>query len=110
MVNNNFILQGWAYKYEIHTTKTGKVVCRFGLKFYSGKDKENKSKYSFISVKGFKDFDLKEKQPVLVKGSLSCDEWIDKNGIKKSSFVLLADTVEFFENNSNNVKEDEVPW
>ena len=110
MLNNNFVLQGWVYKYEARTTKNGKVVCGFRLKFYTGKDKENKSRYSFITVKGFKDFDLKDKQSVVVKGSLSNDEWIDKQGIKKSSFVLLASSIDFFEDNFNNMREEQIPF
>ena len=95
MENNEVKIKGWAYKYELKNTTTGKKMYNFGLKFYNGKDKEGKSKYTFINCKGFdKDYALKDKQEVVVLGSLAKDEWKDKDGKDNERFFIFVNSVE----------------
>lgn len=91
---NELKLKGRVYRYETKTTSSGKVVCRFGLQFYNGKDKDGKSKYAFFNCKGFEDFGLKEKQEVLIDGYIACEEWSDKQGQKKSSIVAIVKSID----------------
>ena len=93
MLMNEIKLKGRVYRYETKQTSTGKTLCRFGLQFYTGKDKDGKSKYAFVNCKGFADYGLKEKQDVFVSGNLACEEWTDKEGNKRSALLILASSV-----------------
>lgn len=94
MINNEIKLEGYSYKYELRNTPNGKKVCRFGLKFYNGKDKDGNSKYAFVSCKGFDDYALSDKEKVIVNGSLSQSEWTDKQGNQKKELQILVSSID----------------
>ena len=91
--NNEIIIKGRVYKYEVRHTTTGKTVCRFGLQFWNGKDKDGKSIYAFVNCKGFDDFRLTDKQDVVVCGRLACEEWTDKQNNKRSAIVIFVNSI-----------------
>lgn len=102
MFNNEVRIKGRAYRYEVKNTSGGKKVCTFGLSFYDGKDKEGKARYTFVNCKGFTDYDLKDKQEIVVKGNLSGYEY-KKEGLSIPAFQILVDTIE-------NVETQDMPF
>lgn len=93
MQNNEIKIKGRSYRYKEFTTKNGKLITRFGLQFYNGKDFDGNSKYAFVDCKAFKSYGLVDKQDVTVIGTLSSEDWVDKEGNKKSNFVIIVDNV-----------------
>ena len=93
MTKNTISIFGRVYKYQVRHTTTGKTVCRFGLQFWNGKDKDGKNQYAFVNCKGFDDFNLTEKQDVVVCGRLGYEEWTDKQGNKRSAILIFVNSI-----------------
>ena len=110
MQENNLKIKGRVYKYEVKTTKNGKTLCRFGLQFYNGKDKDGKSMYAFLNCKGFNDYNLKEKQDIVLYGNIACEEWTDKQGVKRSSLLVLVNRIEAEEKKEVKIDDNEFPF
>lgn len=94
MLVNEIKIAGRAYRYTARKTKNDKTVCEFGLQYWNGKDQEGKSKYAFISCRGFEDFNLKDKQEIVVFGKIRSDEWVNKEGKQESKDKIYVDRVE----------------
>ena len=107
--NNEIIIKGRVYKYEVRHTITGKTVCRFGLQFWNGKYKDGKNQYAFVNCKGFDDFKLTEKQDVVVCGRLGYEEWTDKQNNKRSAIVIFVNSVYQDEPIEEQPQEEESP-
>lgn len=94
MTNNEIRIKGRIYRYTIFHTKNDKIITTFGLQYYNGKDKDGKSKYSFVNCKGFNDYQLTEKQDVVVLGHLGSEEWTDKQDSKRERIIIFVDNIE----------------
>lgn len=115
MLRNTVRLTGFAYNPKERTTASGKVITRFGMKVYAGKDSDGKSKYDFVNVMHFGQLPQGAKE-VDVMGRLAVDNW-EKDGIKHHDVYVFAEKV--YDPNKKEEKEeekqvetfdDEIPW
>ena len=111
MTGNEVKIKGRVYNYKLFHTSKGNTIVNFGLQFYNGKDQQGYSKYSFVDCKGFNDYQLKDKQDVVVLGHLASEDWQDKQGNKKSKLCIVVDNVEYKEEKKEETFiEDSIPF
>lgn len=82
---------------ETRATQTGKMLVRFSMAIYNGKDAQGEYKPStWLQVVAF-DNDLaqtvKKGDRVNISGRLTGDVWQDKNGNKRETWKVIADAV-----------------
>lgn len=97
-------INGRTYRPESKQTKSGKTLTTFGLSVYTGKDKDGKSKYSFIDCKFFGN--VQEKKDVELDGYIAFDSWTDKSTGKQKTkpYIMVKEMKDFVFNN----QEDEI--
>lgn len=113
MQKNTVRLSGYIYNPKETTTASGKVITRFGMKIYSGKDSSGKAKYDFINCKLFDRLESKTGE-FDVLGRLAVESW-EKDGIKHKDVVVMAEKVypvgsEKTEQTKQEQFNDDIPW
>lgn len=88
---NKIEIIGRVYKATTTQTNSGKSITKFGLQFWNGK-KDDKNTYAFIDVVIWDDIKLNDKDEVIVKGYLKCNEW-EKDGKKLTKLFVNASEV-----------------
>lgn len=111
MIKNEIKIGGRVYRYNVFHTPKGKMIASFGLQFYNGKNVDGNSRYCFVDCKSFgKEYPLTEKQDVVVLGHLGGEEWVDKQGNKKTRLCIIVDNINYERKEKNeNFIEDEIP-
>ncbi len=93
---------------EVFYTSEGDPVASFNLAFSSGKNKTG-----WIKVTSFKRLAevcekyLHKGARIAVAGSLSQDKWETENHEKRTSFKLIANTIEFIKTDRRGFEEGE---
>ena len=115
MQTNTVRLTGYAYKPTERTTASGRIITRFGMKVYCGKDADGNKKYDFVNVKLFGQLPPNAKE-LDVNGHLVVESW-EKDGIKHKDVIIQAESVDNLPLQSQpqpkeEVKtfDDEIPW
>ncbi|MEN6615760.1 MAG: single-stranded DNA-binding protein [Syntrophorhabdus sp.] len=99
MLNNIFLHGNLGNDPEVFYSSEGNPVASFSLAFHSGKDKT-----SWIKVTAFKglaeivEANLKKGNRVVVSGSLDQEKWQAQDGTPRSTFKVIAHSIEFFHN------------
>lgn len=95
---NNIMITGTAgQEAETRATQSGKMMIRFSIAIYNGKDAQGEYKPStWLQVIAF-DNDLaqtvKKGDRVNISGRLTGEVWQDKNGMKRETWKIIADAV-----------------
>ena len=113
MQRNTVRLTGYAYNPQERTTPNGKVITRFGMKVYCGKDQEGNSKYDFVNIKLIGKLPVGAKE-LDVMGRLAVDSW-EKDGVKHRDIYVFAEKVYDTQKKEEEEKQvetfdDEIPW
>lgn len=94
-------------------TQAGMAVCKFSVATSEKRKGEEKTTWFDVVV-----FDklgelcgqhLAKGRTVLVQGRISVEDWTDKDGAKRRSWSLLANTVQFVGGKGNGVPRTEAP-
>ena len=111
MQNNEVKIKGRVYRNTVFHTSKGKTISTFGLQFYNGKNVNGESQYCFVDCKCFgKEYPLSDKQDVVVFGHLGGEEWVDKQGNKKTRLCIIVDNLNYERKEENeSFIEDEIP-
>jgi single-strand DNA-binding protein len=97
MLNNIFLHGNLGNDPEVFYSSEGNPVASFNMAFHSGKDKT-----SWIKVTAFKSLaeivetNLKKGNRVVVSGSLDQEKWQAQDGTPRSTFKVIAHSIEFF--------------
>lgn len=116
---------------ELKYLSSGIAVTKMGLannRKYKKQDGSEIDKVCFIDVKLFGRTAeiayeyLKKGSKVLIEGKLDLDTWEDKDGVKKHSYSIIAESMqmlgkrneikneELIKSAENDIKEDEIPF
>ena len=97
---NAITLSGNVANPELRTLADGKSVLKFRLatSLYQGKGKEDKTMWTDVTFWGNQATGigniLKKGMPVVVQGTLSYNEWEDKQGNKRSSHSVVGSAIQ----------------
>lgn len=115
MILNEVNLAGRIYNIVERKTSTGKTISEFGLSVYSGKNKEGKSQYKFMTCKIWDKVE-KTSDEVVIKGRLAFDVW-EKDGKELSKPYILCESiapssyaVDSHKKQVVNMEDDEIPF
>lgn len=87
-LQKNFVnLSGYIYNPQEFTTKSGKIITKFGMKIWCGKDKDGQSKYDFINLKYFGK--LPEAKEIDLAGHLTVESYVKDNVTRKMTTVIV---------------------
>ncbi|MCC6698894.1 MAG: single-stranded DNA-binding protein [Candidatus Hydrogenedentes bacterium] len=88
---------------ELRYLPSGMPVCKLGLavsRFYKTKEGEKREETLFINVTAwgktgeYCNENLRKGRPVLVEGQLRSNEYVDKEGQKRTSFEVSAERIQ----------------
>ena len=109
---NQVIISGRAYRPQVRTTRSGKVITTFGLSIWNGKDRDGKSTYCFMDCKCFTD-ESNLTGDVIVRGRIGFDCW-EKDGKKFNKPIIIVDKIMGGENpveeQSQEIEDDDIPF
>ena len=99
MLNNIFLHGNLGNDPEVFYSSEGNPVASFNMAFHSGKDKTSWIKVvTFKSLAEIVQTNLKKGTRVVVSGSLDQEKWQAQDGTPRSSFKVIAHSIEFFHN------------
>ncbi len=96
--------------YLVGEEKTPLTKLRIANHIYLGADKEKTSFFSVAAwrkLAGLCEKNLTKGNFVLVDGRIEEDKYIDKNGVERRQYIIVADSVEFLE--TRNSKKEKTP-
>ena len=112
MYNKVILVGNLSRDVELKYTPNGTAVAQFGIAtnrtYKDTNTGESKQEVMFIDVKVFGKIAetanqyLHKGSKALVEGRLVLDQWVDKNGYKKSKHSIVAEKVVFMDTKSNN--------
>jgi len=93
---------------EIFYTSEGKPVASFSLAFHCGKDKTGWIKVAcFQKLAEICEKHLHKGAKIALAGSLEHEKWENQNHETKTSFKIIAHTIEFIKTDGRGFKEGE---
>lgn len=111
---NNLELNGTVYN-----LKKNEKMIKFSLSYYLRKNKEtNKNEYGYKECICFNQIDIREKQPVIIKGKISQNSYKSKDGrdIIQDQIIVESIIDNSIKNNNDIIKDidevinDEIPF
>ena len=112
MYNKVILVGNLSRDVELKYTPGGTAIGQFGIAtnrtYKDTNTGENKQEVMFIDVKVFgrsaetaKQY-LHKGSKALVEGRLVLEQWVDKNGYKRSKHVVIAEKVQFMDSKNQN--------
>jgi len=112
MYNKVILVGNLTRDVELKYTPSGIAIAQFGIAtnrtYKDTNTGENKQEVMFIDVKVFgrsaevaKQY-LHKGSKTLVEGRLVLEQWVDKNGYKRSKHVVIAEKVQFMDSKNQN--------
>lgn len=131
-MNQAFIIGRMTKNPEERTTKNGKTVANFSVAVNRRMDRERTDFFNIVAFGKTAELCVKylvKGQRVSVRGEMQIDSYTDKNGVKRDTFGIVADEIEFLdkpngasapviaptepavdENGWQNIDDDELPF
>ncbi len=112
MYNKVILVGNLSRDVELKYLPSGTAIGQFGIAtnrtYKDTNTGENKQEVMFIDVKVFgrsaevANQYLRKGSKALVEGRLVLEQWVDKNGYKRSKHVVIAEKVQFMDSKSQN--------
>ncbi len=111
MFNKIILVGNLSRDVELKYTPSGTAIANFGIatnRTYKDASGQQEQEVMFIDVKVFgrsaeiANQYLHKGKRVLVEGRLAQEQWVDRNGQKRSKHVVIAEKVQFMDTKSSN--------
>ncbi len=111
MYNKIILIGNLTRDVELKYTPSGTAIANFGIatnRTYKDASGQQEQEVMFIDVKVFgrsaeiANQYLHKGSKVLIEGRLALEQWVDRNGQKRSKHVVVAEKVQFMDTKSSN--------
>lgn len=116
MLNKIIVMGRLTHDPELRRTQSGTAVCSFSIacdRDFGGKDEEKVTDFlDIVAWRSTAEFVSKyftKGRMAIVEGSLQIRQWTDKNGNKRRSAEIIANSVYFGDSRPKQENEDEPP-
>ena len=117
MFNKIILVGNLTRDVELKYTPSGTAIANFGIatnRTYKDVSGQQEQEVMFIDVKVFgrsaeiANQYLRKGSKALIEGRLVFEQWVDRNGQKRSKHVVIAEKVQFMDSKSSNGEANQV--